>query len=77
MDCGEICVLFLQPYLIIVIIKKCTGILLKIFFQFIIELADGPSVEMIKKIKKLILNNTIDFSLKFKTKSLKLKKIYI
>ena len=37
MDCGEICVLFLQPYLIIVIIKKCTGILLKIFFQFIID----------------------------------------
>ena len=38
------------------------------------RLADGPSVEMIKKIKKLILNNTIDFSLKDQNKIIKIKK---
>jgi len=56
-----------------------------IYKNFIIKIlpihnrvADGPSLEMIKKIKKMILNKTIDFSLKNNFKIIKKNKnIYI
>ena len=63
MDCGGIYDHFLQIYLMTVITLYIQNFIKKIL-PIHNRLADGPSVEMIKKIKKLIIGKNLDFTLK-------------